>query len=156
MGIDSTLLINAKYTVKDVVKVLTALGIESIEEDHKGDHSFLRFELKDSYKRQLLVMQDGNNGGLDSLLLSYRMNPEGIELLRKIAKVTGGFLQADDSTDAWEEIQAPHDGNAKFILKHQILTRALTSADSKDLADRVAEATGYQRPGRKNDKSQST
>jgi hypothetical protein len=143
MGVDSKLLISARYNVKDVIKVLKGLGVTNIEEDHKGDHSFLRFEVPGhEYKRQLYVAFSTEYGGLESTLLRYRSNPEGIELLRKIAAVTGGFLNENDYNSDFEMIQSPHDGNVNFILKHTILTKAITR--DEELADKVAKAVGYE------------
>lgn len=141
MGVDSNLLINSKYNVKDVVKLITALGAKNIEEEHKGDHSFIRFDLDGSYRRQLYVAQSSEYGGLSGTILSYRSNEEGIQFLKKIAKVVGGFLQESDCGDEWQAFYAPHGGNSEFILKHQILSNAIDKSD--ELADKIAAATGY-------------
>lgn len=141
MGVDSNLLINSKYNAKDVVKLLKALGIKDIKEDHKGDHSFLTFELEGSYTRQLYVAQSSEYGGVTGTILSYRSNDEGIALLKKIAKVLGGFLQEQDCDEQWESFHSPHAGSAEFVLKHTILTKAIV--DGSDLSDKVANAIGY-------------
>jgi hypothetical protein len=141
MGVDSNLLINAKYNVKDVVKVLTGLGIKISREEHKGDHSFLVFDLE-SLVRTLYVARSTEYGGLDGTVLSFGSNEEGIALLKKIAAVTGGFLREGDCDNNWESIDSPHESNVDFVLKHTILTKAI--ADGQELCEKVAKSVGYE------------
>lgn len=140
MGVDSNLLISSKYNVKDVVKVLTGLGVVVKKEDHKGDHSFLHIELEGE-PRTIYVSNTNEYGGLDVTLLSFRSNEQGIKLFRQIAAVVGGMLCENDYDGTFEMIQAPHEGNAYFVLKHTILTKAISSSDK--LCHKVSEAVGY-------------
>lgn len=139
MGVSSNLLINAEYNAKDVVKVLSGLNIKVTGEDHKGDHSFLSFELNNR-TRNLYVARSTEYGGLDATVLSFRSDEDGISLLKKIAAVTGGFLRESDYDNNWESIDSPHESNASFVLKHTILANAITD---RGLVDKVAKAVGY-------------
>jgi len=139
MGVSSNLLINSKYNVKDVVKLLTGLGVKVTQEKHNGDHSFLSFD-QGGLLRHLYVAHSSGYGAISGTILSYSSNPEGIELFRKIAAVTGGFLQENDCGNEWESIDSPHEGNANFILKHQILSQAISDTN---IADKIANAMGY-------------
>jgi hypothetical protein len=143
MGVDSNLLINAKYNVKDVVKLITALGAKNIEERHLGDHSFVTFDVEGmGYRRQLYVAQSASYG-VEATLLMWRSNEEGIAFLKKIAAVVGGLLLESDSTSDFEGFQSPHEGNAEFVLKHTILTKAVTSKEADVMVDAMSEAIGY-------------
>ena len=141
MGVSAQLLINPKYNVKNVATLLEGLGILKIEEEHKGDYSFLRFGLSGE-RRQMYVAQSTEYGGVPGTILSMGSNDDSIELLTSIAKVVGGFLQPyDNMDDEWQAFQSPHDGNSRFVLDHVILSNAITGSD--DLCDKVIKATGY-------------
>lgn len=147
MGIDSKLLVSAKWNVQHIQTLLVeGLGHKLIKADHKGDHSFLYIELPSGAQRMIYVARTTGYGGLDATLLSFRSNPEGIELFRSIANVLGGFLCESDHTSDFEMIQEPHDSSARFVLDYVILRDALT--DSADLSDKIADAVGYDKPKR--------
>ena len=144
MGVSANLLINSRHGVQDVVKVLEAIGATKIETEPKVDHAFVRFDWQGE-SRQLYVARSTEYGGLDGTILSFSQWGGATTILQRIAAITGGFLCESDCGDTWTGFQAPHNGNARFILVHQILTEGLTQRDAEKLADRVAEATGYQR-----------
>ena len=142
MGVDAKLLINARHGVGNVVKVLEAIGAKEITENHKSDHSFVNFKWYGE-ERMMYVARSFDYGGIDGTLLSLSQWGAATEILTRIAKITGGFLCEQDCYDKFQMFQDPHQGFAKFILEHQILHVGLT--DSEELADAVAEATGYER-----------
>ena len=144
MGVDSKLLVNAKWNVKHIETLLVeGLGHKVTKAEHKGDHSFLHVTLSNGSKRTIYVAQSCEYGGLDATLLSLRSNDEGVALFRSIAKVLGGFVCDADYNNAWECMDDPHQGNARFVLDHTVLRDALS--DSSQLADKVAGAIGYDR-----------
>lgn len=144
MGISANLLINARHGVRDVVTILEGIGAKEIEAEYKQDHTFISFKWNEE-DRRLYVARSTEYGGLDGTILSFSQWGSATAILKAIGEVTGGFLQERDSDDDWTSIQNPHNGNARFILDHQILKRALTRASADGLADQVAVATGYER-----------
>jgi hypothetical protein len=143
MGVSANLLINAKWNVKSVETLLgEGLGLKIIGAEHKGDHSFLRFEYE-GQARQMYVARSTEYGGLDGTILSLNSDADAINLFKSVMKVTGGFLRTQDCDNMWSEAQDPHAGNARFVFEHQILARAIW--DGKELSDAVAKATGYER-----------
>lgn len=142
MGVSANLLINARYGVKDVEKLLKALDVQVTETFYKGDHSFLYFQYQ-GQKRQMYVAHSEEYGGVNGLILSLGANSEATDLLTRIGKVVGGFFRAVDYNEDWEAFHDPHQGNARFILDHQILTTA--NSEGAKLAESVSEATGYER-----------
>lgn len=144
MGVDCKLYINAKYGVREVVTMLENMeGVGPINPQYREDHAFLIFDYKGE-NRQMMVFKTSNHGP-DCTGLSLGQWGSATDIMTTIASIVGGFLQNADYTDACTMFQDPHEGNAQFILKHQILTNKLTSKHSHKLADAVAAATGYER-----------
>jgi hypothetical protein len=143
MGVSAKLLVNAKWNVKHIETLLVdGLGLVVSERVYNADHSFLQVEHRDQTSR-LYIARSNEYGGLDGLIISTGSRTPNIELLKDLSKVLGGFLQEQDCDSDWVETQEPHNGNARFVLEHTILTDALS--DSKALADKVAESIGYDR-----------
>jgi len=142
MGIDTKLLVNAKWDVKNIETLLVeGLGHKIERAEYKGDHAFLNIILSNGSKRMIYVAHTTDHGGLNGLLLSLHSNDEAIDLFKSIAKVLGGFLNKNDSSNDYEMFQEPHDGNARFVLDHVILSKAVSR--SSELADKVKEAIDY-------------
>ena len=142
MSIDAKLLVSAKWNVKHIETLLVrGLGHKVDEADYKGDHAFLYVTLKTGSKRMMYVAHSSEHGGIDGLILSLNSNDEAIDLFKSIAKVLGGFLCETDTGNAYEMYQEPHDGNARFVLDHVILSQAVSK--SSDLANKVKDAIGY-------------
>jgi len=142
MSIDTKLLVSAKWNVKHIETLLTrGLGHKVDEVDYKGDHAFLYVTLTNGSKRMIYVAHSDEHGGVDGLLLSLASNDEAIELFKSIAKVLGGFLRENDCNNACTVYQEPHNGNARFVLDHVILSQAVS--ESRGLADKIKNAIDY-------------
>lgn len=144
MGVDSKLYINDKYNMRDVRTVLEGLGVKVVEAIHREDYSYFYVEIKDideNTVRATVHAVPCSHYGVSGLQISMKMFEENTELLRKIARVTGGMLQANDCYNTFEGFEDPHRGNAKFVLQHGILQNAITN--SKALSEAVSTVVGY-------------
>jgi hypothetical protein len=144
MGVSTNLIINQKYGVREIRTLLEkGMGIKVAEVVNNDDHSFIRMDLGEEILAQMYVARTNSYGGLDATVLSFGSRPVTTELLRRIARVTGGMFQADDCGDDWVSFQDPHTENSMFVLRQGILRNCLTGADSKNLTEDVAKAAGY-------------
>lgn len=142
MSVDTKLLVSAKWNVKDIETLLTrGLGHKVTHAEYKGDHAFLYITLTNGSKRMIYVAHSSEHGGVHGLLLSLNSDDEAIDLFKSIAKVLGGFLCESDCGNDYEMFQEPHNGNARFVLDHVILSQAISK--SNDLANKVKDAIGY-------------
>ncbi len=127
MGVSTNLLINSKYNVKDIILLLSeGLKVKIVEAEHKGDHSFMYLDLGEESLARMYVARTTGYGGLDATILSFGSREVTKDLLKKIAKVTGGMFQPDDCEDQWETFDPPHEGNSFWRLKRKILEEAIT------------------------------
>lgn len=142
MGVDCQLLVNSKHGVKQIeTLVKEGFGLKITQADYKGDHSFLTIEHGEDLRTWLYIAPSTEYGGLDGTILSCRLSDHNLALLKRIAKVLGGFLCESDCNNEYEAFSDPHQGNARFILDHTILVKAIDK--SSELADKVGEAIGY-------------
>lgn len=142
MGVDCKLYINNKYGVREVVTILeNTEGVTMRDAQYREDHAFLLFDYKGE-DRQMMVFKT-SNFGVDCTGLNLTQWGSATEIMTRIASIVGGFLQTEDCYDKFIGFQDPHEGNAQFVLRHQILTRGLTSKQSSELSDAVGKATGY-------------
>lgn len=142
MGIDAKLYINSRYGVREVTTILENMaGVSKFRAEYREDHAFLLFDYKGE-DRQMMVFKTSNHGP-DCTGLSLGQWGSATEIMTNIARIVGGFLQANDCNDDCKIFQDPHEGNAQFVLRYQILARGLTADDSSKLSDVVGEATGY-------------
>ena len=145
MGIDANLLVSSKNGVAEIRKLLeNGLGFKVTSAEYREDHAFLRIVNPANNETRQIFISRSNYAGFECTYLSLRSDDFSIGLFTRIAKVLGGFLCEQDCHDTCTVFQNPHDGNARFILDHQILTNAITDGDS--LSNAVADATGYDRP----------
>jgi hypothetical protein len=144
MGVDAKLLVNARYGVGEIEKLLTeGLKKKHITTEYRQDHAFIRIEGIEE-PRTIYIARSSDIGGVTGTYLSMHSNTEAIDLLTAIARVVGGILVPEDCYDKALVFQDPHAGFARWVLNHQILVTAET--DSEKLSDKVAKATGYERP----------
>jgi len=147
MGVSANLLINSRHNIGAIEALLSdGLGIEIKEIEYLKDHAFIRFKME-GQNRQLYVAKSSEYGGVEGVILSMGSDENSIDLLKKIAKVTGGFLQEYDTVETWQSFSDPHAGMARFCFERGIMKNAISDADI--LADDVAEASGYERRHRK-------
>ncbi|MCC7443154.1 MAG: hypothetical protein IT285_16095 [Bdellovibrionales bacterium] len=125
-----------------VATLLTGLGHPVVQATHYADHSFLYVGPVLAHKPlpQVYVARTSHHG-LDAMEVNMSSSPEAIALLRRMAKVVGGFLQESDAGDDWVGFQSPHAENAEWVLRRTILQDAIV--DGQDLSRRVAGAVGY-------------
>lgn len=144
MGVSTKLLINPKYSIDHVEKLIATIGGKK-----KGDiryHAaggFIDFMYGEE-ERMFHVYRDTNGTcGIPCLSLSLNAWGSNIEIMTKIAQIVGGCLIANDCDDKCEMFQDPHAGFSQFVLEHQIIERGLTARDASELSDKVAQATDY-------------
>jgi hypothetical protein len=142
MGVDSKLVINSRYGVGEIRKLIEGFGFKT-KADYQEDHAFVTVSYPGlDFTTWLYMARSTEYGGLDSTVLSCRMNNLNIALLRRIADVVGGFLNENDTTSDWVDFQDPHNGYARFILDHVILAKGLTSGS--ELAKKLVKALDYE------------
>lgn len=126
MGVDAKLLVNTKWSVRDIQDVLKSrLGVAEQKinfNDWAPDYITIQFKFNNE-DRMLHVHRNGDRyGGFDVMTLGLGMWGSSEEILRGIANVTGGFFQAADTNDEFEAIPELEDGNLKFLVKNAVVT----------------------------------
>lgn len=143
MGVDVKLFVNQKWNVSKLETLIRGLGYQITGADHKGDHSFVRVSYEGEHVAQLYVGISNEYGGLDGIIIAAGSRDKTIFMLRRMAKVIGGFYQDEAKGNDWEDFQDPHNGNARFVLDHVILRDQRT--DGSKLSDLVGHAIGYEK-----------
>jgi len=127
MSVETTLLINAKYTAEDVVKVLKSIGMKIGKESVKGTHfstyCLINFRTPSNNHRTLHVHRSQSALG-PVLMLRFGSNPEGHAILKEIGECLGGFFQEDDcSNGEWIEFQGlmTEENGLPYFIKQMIM-----------------------------------
>ena len=119
MGLDANLFISNKWSVRNIQEILK--NHLDIEEQKLNFHEFepnyvtVSFTYKNE-DRGLHIHINATRAGFMGVLLSLRAWGNSEEILRGIAKVTGGFFAMEDCSGTYEEIEDPEDGNLRFLV----------------------------------------
>ena len=122
MGVNTHLYLNTRWGLDDILDVIERTQGEKpqIESHHSFAPGYFTFEFKE--RRLNIHTQSQLPTGVVTLL-SFSSNPEGIKILRDIAKTFGGILMESDFEGKCEIIEGnlcEEDGLAYF-LKYAIV-----------------------------------
>ncbi len=140
MGVDTKLYLNPRWGLDDILTVIERTQGErpQIKSHHDFAPGYFSFDFKG---RSLNVHTQTQLPTGVVTLLSLRSNPEGIKVLRDIAKVLGGILEERDSDGQCEVINGnmdDEDGLAYF-LKYAIVEDGIDPDDIEALANSKKE-----------------
>ena len=124
MGVDARLLISNRWNLEDIKDILQHHQNIKAKIESKVSIASAYFQLVCDNGRMINCHYDYQTPLGGGILLSLRSNPQGIEILREIAKVTGGFLNETDIDEnydlidglLWEEDGLPY--HYKYATTH--------------------------------------
>jgi hypothetical protein len=152
MGVDTQLYISHRWNVEDVRDVLTRrLGYKVKTELSDSSPTYFRliFNTGGEYDRILHVHTDSEIGGFPAINMNFRSNDEGIAILRKLAESFGGLFAEEDCSGTFEEIQAPDQGNAAYVLKECLKTNPRAGSDTDTLVEMLRSESWSRVKGKK-------
>lgn len=145
MGVSTKLYVNPRYGMNEVEQLVKTIGGTLKKTEYHAAGGFIYFDYNGEDRMLHVYRGEGSGCPMPSTSLSLNAWGSNMEIMKKFALIVGGFLIASDCDDKGEMFQDPHQGNAEFILRHQILERGLTHKDADKFSDAVAKATGYKR-----------
>ena len=104
MGVDARLLLNPRWDIEDIVDVLeTYLSIKTEKVESRAKIHSTYFNVFCDNGRMINLHFNYNTPLGTATLLSLRANNEAQNMLIGIAKILGGFYNAEDYNDNWED-----------------------------------------------------
>jgi hypothetical protein len=134
MGVNTQLLINSKYQINDIVRVIERTRQTKVTVNTTHDYNYLRLSFKDGVtgeERDMSIFLNCTKSIGNFTLLDLGMWGSSVGIMENIAEVFGGLICENDCEDKWEFINGVmNENNSLFLWKEGAIEGKInTSSD---------------------------